>query len=181
MAPDLPKHTDFENIFASARRLISSGYDLAFCILDIDSIKYNNQLQKFKNICKKLPKSIIPITSNACIEIWFFLHFMDYTSDKGYSSCQEVVRALEKYIINYEKTKEFLSKEKVFKMMEEDGKLARALKHASKLLEKLKQKPENCSYTEISCLISQLELCRECGFEEDCVGCSRNTLSVLFR
>jgi len=94
LAPKLPKHSDFKNIFSTAKKLINSNHDLVFCVLDIDSIKSNNQLEVFRNSCKKLSKAIIPITSNPCIELWFFLHFMRYTSSKRYSSCQEVVREL---------------------------------------------------------------------------------------
>ncbi len=69
LAPRLPKHSDFKNIFFMAKRLINLDHDLVFCVLDIDSIKSNNQLEASKRSCQKLPKSIVPITSNPCTEL----------------------------------------------------------------------------------------------------------------
>ncbi len=79
---------------------------------------------------------------------------MRYTSNRRYSNCEEVVRELRRHIHNYEKSREFLSKYRVFKIMEDEGGFERALEHASKLLKNLEQKPENCSYSEISSLFN---------------------------
>ncbi len=67
--PDLPKHSSYTYIFAKAEELCANGFDIAFCILDIDTILQDKKLEGSKNACRQLPNNIIPITNNPCIEI----------------------------------------------------------------------------------------------------------------
>ena len=44
LKPDLPKHSSYTYIFAKAEELCSKGFDIAFCVLDIDAILHENSL-----------------------------------------------------------------------------------------------------------------------------------------
>ena len=110
LKPDLPSHTDYNHIFAKAKEMVRKGFDLVFCVLDIDTILQNRGLQDFQSACKRLPNNIVPITSNPCIEFWFLLHFMQNPKRRVYNSCESLINeSLRKYVPKYEKTEAYFS------------------------------------------------------------------------
>lgn len=77
LRPDLPKHSDYRTVFAHAKKLLSSGYDFVFCVVDVDTIVAQNKQEEFINACHSLDGKLIPITSNPCIEFWFLLYLWE--------------------------------------------------------------------------------------------------------
>ena len=182
LKPDLPSHTDYAHIFAKAKSMIAKGYDLVFCVLDSDVILRDYQLQEFPHSCSRLPSTVLPITSNPCIEFWFLLHFLDNPKSRIYESCQSVINnALHKFIPGYEKTETYLASSQAFARMEQNNGLQRALSSAEHLLSILHAEMDValCSFTEISTRIMHLETCKGCTFKNDCRTCS-NTVSTFF-
>lgn len=175
LKPDLPGHTDYAHIFKKAKQLVKNGFDLVFCVLDIDSILKNGMIDTFTQECKRLPKTIIPVTSNPCIEFWFLLHFMNKPKSRVYESCQRLIEdSLQTYVPTYEKTETYFRTSHLFTLMEEQNGLDKALENAKHMLEKLHavKDPSCCSFSEISVLLTQLETCKLCNFKADCKNCS---------
>lgn len=77
--------------------------DKAYCVLDSDFGK--NKAEKIIKVCKRAKaKNIEVIISSPCFEIWYLCHFI--YSTKQYSSNEEVIKELIKYIPEYTKSKE---------------------------------------------------------------------------
>jgi len=182
LKPDLPRHTDYIHIFRKAKQLLKDGFDLVFCVLDIDAILKDGMIDKFTNECRKLPKRIIPITSNPCIEFWFLLHFLDTPKSRVYESCQSLIDGnLQKYAPKYEKTEAYFRNSQLFSHLEQPDCLEKAMANSMQILKKLQDggDPSLCSFSEVSILFNQLEKCKECNFVSDCKNCSM-TISTFF-
>ncbi len=182
LKPDLPGHSDYVHIFKKAKQLLQKGFDLVFCVVDIDTILNNGMIDRFASECKHLPKNIIPVTSNPCIEFWFLLHFLKKPKSRVYESCQRLIEdSLHTYVPSYEKTEAYFRTSHLFTLMEEKNGLEKALENAKHILEKLyaTKDPSCCSFSEISLLISQLEKCKQCDFKADCKNCA-STFPAFF-
>ena len=129
LKPDLPKHANYMYVFAKAKELCAKGFDIAFCVLDIDTILRENTLEEFCKSCRQLPKRIVPITSNPCIEIWFLMHFMRTPQKRMYESYEALQKVLRIHLENYEKTEEYFSSSGIFSKLEEKNGLENALKN----------------------------------------------------
>ena len=181
LKPDLPKHASYTYIFAKAEELCSKGFDIAFCVLDIDTILRENSLQEFRKACRQLSKEIVPITSNPCIEIWFLMHFMKTPQMRAYESYEALKKVLRIHLENYDKTEEYLATSGIFSKLEENNGLETALTNSKTILACLKQSNiiSQSSFSEISLLINHLDLCKDCNFRQDCKVCATE-LSTLF-
>ena len=176
LKPDLPKHSSYIYIFAKAKELCSKGFDMAFCVLDIDAILRENTLQEFRKACRQLPKRVVPITSNPCIEIWFLMHFMKTPQSRIYESYEALKKVLRIHLENYDKTEEYLASSSIFDKMEKDNGLGKALKNSKTILAGLNQTKEvsQSSFSEISLLINHLDKCKACNFQQDCKVCAKS-------
>lgn len=86
----------------SAEDINLKNGDLAFCLIDFDTINTNEHNHKIEVALKKAnQKNISVLISNPIFEIWFLQHFR--FSTKKYLSNKEVLNELKKYIPNYEK------------------------------------------------------------------------------
>jgi len=72
--------------------------DMAISIFDIDISSSKEELV-YRAMELSATKGVCHITSNPCFEIWFLEHFI-YTS-KPFSSNDELIRALKKYVPGY--------------------------------------------------------------------------------
>ncbi len=87
------KEIDFQSVLG----------DKAYCVLDSDfDEKKDEQIAKAGKKAKS--KSIEVIVSGPCFEIWYLSHFI--FSTKQYTSNEEVIKELEKYIPGYTKSKD---------------------------------------------------------------------------
>lgn len=173
LKPDLPCSSDCKGVFKKARELKNKGYDLVFCIIDVDTIFQTRKLNEFKTTCSKLPQNIIPITSKPCIEIWFLMHFLKNPSSKVYSNCDSLIPILKSYIPEYAKSKNILDKHKVFTKMEDNNGKKKAFKNSKEILNKILigKNLEQFSYSEIVIVLEQLQKCQQCPFVSSCTKC----------
>lgn len=97
--------------------------DVAYCLIDADfDPKKENQIKIAEEKANK--HKIQLIISAPCFEIWFICHFI--ASTRHYSSNGEVLKILQKYISNYEK-----SNRGIYKKTKD--KLAEAIKNSKNL------------------------------------------------
>lgn len=161
VAPDLPKHSDYKSIIKTARKKRDEGYDLVFCVLDLDRI-INNETEKKGYITEKaktnLNKGIEFIETMPCIELWFLLHFLKTYSSKVYLNYSQVSIPLKRYIPNYEKTTKFLKPIRLYEYLNNNGNFQLANEYATRL-EKEKDSNENplFNFTQINNLITRLK------------------------
>jgi len=112
----------------------------------IESLMMNIKLK----MAMRQKKKIQVIETNPCIEFWFLLHFLQTLSTKCYENYEAVVKDLRRYLPDYEKSKQYLSKEKLYRELFDNEKLFRATDHADQLLKLAQETPEALhSYTEI--------------------------------
>ena len=62
--------------------------------------------QVFKN--RKENKGFMFIETNPCTEFWFLLHFLPTLQVKHYTSYEQLLPELQRYMPGYEKTKKVL-------------------------------------------------------------------------
>ena len=75
--------------------------DMAFCLIDHDCNQTKDeQIQKALEIARK--RGFDVIVSNPCFEVWFICHYT--STPRNYSSSKEVLKELEEYLPDYEKS-----------------------------------------------------------------------------
>lgn len=161
VAPDLPKHSDYKSIIKAARKKRDEGYDLVFCVLDLDRIITNPTEQK--GYCKekakiKANKGIEFIETMPCIELWFLLHFLQNYSSRVYLDYNQVSVPLKRHIPNYEKTAKFLKSIDLYEYLNNNGDFELAKQYATRL-ETEKNESDNplFNFTQINNLITRLK------------------------
>ena len=129
ITPELPKHSDYKTIIKTARKKRDEGYDLVFCVLDMDRMLANktelNGYNKEKNK-SRLNKNIVFIETMPCIELWFLLHFYSVYSNKIYLDYNSVSKELKKHIPDYDKTIKYLKKTKIYDYLLKNGDIEKA-------------------------------------------------------
>lgn len=114
--------------------------DRVWCVFDID-INYNNnnavqskiaEIQKAKSYSDK--NKIRLGMSNPCFELWYLLHF-EYTT-ANMKSYPEVQKRLNRYIIDYDKTKDVYSllKDKTDTAIKNSKKLKKHFEESGRLI-----------------------------------------------
>jgi hypothetical protein len=114
------------------------------CVFDTDvSIHNENERKKLEQLQNKYRKNknLIFCDSLPSIEYWFLLHH-EYTT-RYFKDAKEAETALKKHITDYEKTTQFLEKEKWVSDLCSDNKLQNAIEHAKRF------NPEQGSYTNL--------------------------------
>lgn len=161
VAPDLPKHSDYKSIIETARNKRDEGYDLVFCVLDLDRIITNDTEEKGYNLEKsklKANKGIEFIESMPCIELWFLLHFLKNYSSKIYLDYNQVSIPLKNYIPDYEKTAKFLKPIRLYEYLNKYGNFDMANKFAIRLEEEKKDSDNPLfNFTQINNLLNRLK------------------------
>lgn len=100
--------TDPKNMISTVKRKRSrfdyhANEDLTYLFIDGDCDK--KKLDLVKELQTKLPKDIKIVLSNPCFELWFINHFVSI--GKEFISNEEFFKELDKYIINYDKNKDY--------------------------------------------------------------------------
>lgn len=161
VVPDLPKHSDYKSIIKTARNKIGEGYDLVFCVLDLDRIITNNTEKKGYFLEKsktKANKGIEFIETMPCIELWFLLHFLDNYSSRVYLNCNQVSVPLKRYIPEYGKTAKFLKPIRLYEYLCKNGDFEKANEYATRLKEEEKNSDNPLfNFTQINNLINRLK------------------------
>lgn len=159
--PDLPKHSDYKSLIKTARKKRAEGYDLVYCVLDLDRILTNATEKRGYYIEKSksyLNKGIEFIETMPCIELWFLLHFSENYSSKVYINYDQVSRRLKLHIPEYSKTTRFLKNIRLYEFICKNGDYERANKFALKLEAERKENDNPLfNFTQINNLIHQLK------------------------
>jgi|SRR5690554_438872 len=159
--PELPKHSNYKTIINTARKKRDEGYDLIFCVLDLDRI-YSNSSEKKGYLTEKSKKKannkIEFIETMPCIELWFLLHFFNSYSSKIYLNFEQVCTSLKKFIPDYDKTGKFLESIRIYEFLLKEGNFNKADECAHKLTkERINSDNPFFNFTEINTLIQKLK------------------------
>lgn len=163
--PELPKHSDVNAIVKKATELLAEGYDKVLCLFDMDRIitnsKENSKYQKHKkrlhNKQKKSGGKIIFYETMPCIEFWFLLHFIKFSS-RIYTDCDSLKTKLLGYLEGYDKSEVYFRKNKIYRILTAKGNIELATENAEKLMDE-KKNSDNVlfPYTEIHHLLMELK------------------------
>ncbi len=158
--PELPKHSDFKTIINTARKKRDEGYDLVFCVLDMDRIS-NDEKERKDYVSWKSKKSanrnIEFIETMPCIELWFLLHFLENHSSRIYLNYEQVKKPLKKFIPNYDKTASFLRNSQIYRYLLDKGSFEKADEYALKLFQEKENNGNPFSnYSQINELVKKL-------------------------
>ena len=117
LKPEIPQRKALSEQFDKVVEL-SKDYDKVYWVIDFDVVcketreaKKNKKtaLQELKEyintLKKKFENIIVVIINNPCFEYWLLLHF-EMTS-RLYSSYNELIRQLKKYLPDYEKSRRY--------------------------------------------------------------------------
>ena len=160
MKPTFPKHSDWSFIFKQAHKCLEEQYDVVICLIDMDVMHSKpSEMPVYQKAKIKAEKAgIRVIETNPCTEFWFLLHFLPKLSSKTYTSYEEVVVDLRRYLPNYEKSKKYFKKIPLYQYLSAHGDLSRAVSYASQLLQLAQETPEDLhSYTQIHGMLEFLE------------------------
>ena len=161
VAPDLPKHSDYKSIINTARKKRDEGYDIVFCVLDLDRIIANDTEKKGYLIEKARTKAnngIEFIETMPCIELWFLIHFLENYSSRIYLDYNQVSVPLRQHIPNYEKTTKFFKSINLYEYLNSNGDFDVANEFAKRLeIEKRGSDNPFFNFTQINNLITRLK------------------------
>lgn len=93
------------------RLLLDDVY--VICVFDADVSHYNSSEKvRLKELYRKYGKNknVLLCDSLPSIEFWFLIHYID--SNRKFINSNETEEVLRNYIVDYEKTKTFLEKQK---------------------------------------------------------------------
>jgi hypothetical protein len=125
--------------------VIGEGDIFVICVFDLDVSMHNEserkKLELLKNKYQK-NKNLLFCNSLPSIEYWFLLHYEN--TNRHFNNFKAVETALKKHISNYEKTAQFLEKEKWVNDLCSENKLNEAVEHAKRF------KLKHGSYTNVN-------------------------------
>jgi hypothetical protein len=160
LEPELPKHSDYKTLIKTARRKRDEGYDLIFCVLDMDRIIANKTesqgyyLEKSKT---RANKNIVFIESMPCIEFWFLQHFLSNYSSRIYVNDGQACSALKRHIVNYNKSGNFLKNVGIYSYLNSTGNYTNANAFSTQsIIEKERSTNPQFNYTNVNILINKL-------------------------
>ncbi len=104
---------------------------IAVCVFDVDVTRIHPaDKAKFNAMCKRYANnsSVIICESMPSIEFWFLLHYLN--TNRYFSTSQDVITMLRRYLPNLNKHQSFLSKEIWVESLLADNKLKTAINNA---------------------------------------------------
>ena len=110
IAPKLPQKKQIDELVSLAKEKVTEGYKKVVLIIDFDEILSNDdEFERFKilvNTTDVWMKNVIVVVNNPCLEYWYLLHFEK--TNRFYSGFNnEMKKALQKYLPNYDKGKKY--------------------------------------------------------------------------
>jgi len=142
LKPEIPQRKKLADQFDKVVEL-SKDYDKVFWIIDFDVINSETRkakkgsrtvLQEFKDYYEEIKrehKDIIVIINNPCLEYWILLHFE--TTSRYFDTCEGATTKLKKYLVDYEKTQSFYTKQDHDIYLRLKPQLNKALSNAKRL------------------------------------------------
>lgn len=153
IVPKLAQHSDLYHILRTALKENETGvYDSIWCVFDGDTLTSNEITDEVRDSMKKaVDRGIKLAESFPAFEIWFLLH---YEMPKNtYSSQNEVINALLKYISDYSKEQRWLESKRIYsslKIFQDE-----AIQRAKQLEAKTKQY-ENACFSDVYKVIEEV-------------------------
>lgn len=160
LAPDFPAHSDIDHLLKLSKAKLNEGYDYVVCLLDMDRLNAvpaeMAKYKRFKN--RKENKKIEFIETNPCTEFWFLLHFLPTLQVKHYSSYEQLLPELKKYMPGYEKTKKYFVRTKLYGYLREHGNIETAMKNGDALSKLAEENPhDKIAYSQVAKVLRLLE------------------------
>lgn len=110
IVPKLPQRKQIDELVSLAKEKVAEGYKKVVLIVDFDEVlAKGNEFERFKilaNTSEAWMKSVMMVVNNPCLEYWYLLHF-DKTSKFYPSFNNEMKKALQKHLPNYDKGKKY--------------------------------------------------------------------------
>ena len=158
IAPDMPQHSDIPHMAKMAEQYIAREYDSVICLVDMDRLLANRtEMASYIRIKKSSSDRILWIETSPCTEFWFLLHFLPEPAIRHFTTCDEVVAELQKYMPGYEKTRRYFRKTVLFDYLRANGDLDRAMKHADQLARLSEESPaDRIAYSQINRVLNLL-------------------------
>ena len=179
IAPAMPQHSDISHMKKLVEECLSKDYDIVICLVDMDRLLTNRkEFTLYKQIKEKSSDKVMWIETHPCTEFWFLLHFMPELSVKHYTTCEDVISDLQKYMPGYEKTRRYFKKVKLYDFLREYGDIDRAIRYADQLSKLSQSSPEDqIAYSQIHQVLNLLTEWSDSNSDEDelkSVFCERN-------
>ena len=139
--PKLPSKKSISEQFEMVKSL-AEDYSKVFWIVDYDVIsKETREAKKGAETAEQLfirlseavnkIENVVVIVNNPCLEFWFLLHF-EKTS-KLFTACSSAEKQLKKYLTDYEKTKQYFTKQNNNIYLKLKGQICQAIDNSGKL------------------------------------------------
>ncbi len=98
------------------------------------------------------------IETNPCTEFWFLLHFLPTLQVKHYTSYEQLLPELQRYMPGYEKTKKYFVRTKLYDFLVKHGNLDIAKKNGEALSELAALHPKDrIAYSQVARVLKLLE------------------------
>lgn len=123
--PDLPDHAHYTFIIDKAQKMLHDGFDLVFCVFDMDTIRSNQaSMQEYMALKDRYHgRHLHFIENHPSMELWFLLHFIN--TCKEYDSNRQLMKELKKHLPAYEKTEKYLNRPPIYHTLKPYQPLAR--------------------------------------------------------
>ena len=160
LSPGFPQHADIGHILKMAKAKLSEGYDYVVCLIDMDRLHEKPaEMKKYQSFkARKENRSIIFIETSPCTEFWFLLHFLPNNAVRYFKNYDQLIPELRKYMPEYEKTRHYFRRIKLYEYLRNNGDIERAKANADKLSQMSKASPkEGIAYSEIHKVINLLD------------------------
>ncbi len=139
--PKLPTKKSISEQFEMVKSL-AEDYTKVFWIVDYDVIiKETREAKKGVETAEQLfirlrdaankIENVVVIVNNPCLEFWFLLHFERIS--KLFTACSSSEKQLKKYLTDYEKTKQYFTKQGSDIYLKLKGHISQAIDNSSKL------------------------------------------------
>lgn len=160
LAPDFPSHSDIDHLLKLSKAKLDEGYDYVACLVDMDRLnRVPAEMKKYKSFKnRKENRNIMFIETNPCTEFWFLLHFLPTLQVKHYTSYEELLPELQKYMPGYEKTKKYFVRTKLYDYLKEHGDIGAAMKNGEVLSRMAEENPQDkIAYSQVAKVLQLLE------------------------
>lgn len=123
-------HQDIDEMQKQVERVIADD-GIAVCVFDVDVTRSRpSDKAKFDTFYQRYSANVnvIICESMPSIEFWFLLHYLK--TNRYFSTSEDVIKVLRKFIPNFSKQQTFLSKDNWVSSLIEDEKLEKAISNS---------------------------------------------------
>lgn len=156
VAPDFPQHSDIGHMMKLVDTYVAREYDYVVCLVDMDRLfRVPKEMALYQKTRRKYSKNkkeskVLFVETNPCTEFWFLLHFLPKLSTRNYSTYEELLPELQKYMPGYEKTKKYFIRTNLYCYLIKNGNLQKAIENADYISELCHKNPEDSmAYSEV--------------------------------